>query len=261
MRRIPNGVFYRPRTGRAPAAHRPRLGVRALAAARLRAMANGVLLFSAAASRRHPGSAPGPPAHLRELARLHAGRDPTPRAAILARRSVKPLLGGVRGFDGHQKLVGRKRHILVATEGVSLGVVVQSGIRPASLSATAANRSWKRPVDPIRVCSTFGPITATLGRRAAGAPGRWAEQEYGWRVPLVYPAARQMKRYAPDLLADLGDAPGVGGIPRRWVVARTFSWLGRQRRRSPDYERLPRTEEAFIYLVGIRLLLTRLAPA
>jgi len=50
-------------------------------------------------------------------------------------------------------------------------------------------------------------------------------------------------------------------IPRRWVVERTFSWLGRQRRLSKDYERLTSTEDVFIYLVGIRLLLARLAPA
>jgi putative transposase len=65
------------------------------------------------------------------------------------------------------------------------------------------------------------------------------------------------------VLADLGDgeATGFHVIPRRWVVERTFSWLGRQRRLSKDYERLTSTAEAFIYLVGIRLLLTRLAPA
>ena len=46
-----------------------------------------------------------------------------------------------------------------------------------------------------------------------------------------------------------------------WVLERTFAWLGRQRRLSKDYERLTSTEEVFIYLVGIRLLLARLAPA
>ena len=96
---------------------------------------------------------------------------------------------------------------------------------------------------------------------------RWAAQEYGWTVQVVYPADRQLKRYAPDVLADLGDgdaqtqAPGFHVIKRRWVVERTFSWLGRQRRLSKDDERLTSTEEAFIYLVGIRLLLARLAPA
>jgi putative transposase len=76
-----------------------------------------------------------------------------------------------------------------------------------------------------------------------------------------YPQLRQLKRYAPDLLEDAGYEPGFRVIPRRWVVERTFSWLGWQRRLSKDYERLASTEEVFIYLVGIRLLLTRLAPA
>jgi hypothetical protein len=70
-----------------------------------------------------------------------------------------------------------------------------------------------------------------------------------------------MKRRAPELLADLGAEPGFRVIPRPWVVEWTFSWLVWQRRLSKDYERLTSTEEAFIYLVGIRLLLARLAPA
>jgi putative transposase len=48
-------------------------------------------------------------------------------------------------------------------------------------------------------------------------------------------------------------------LPRRWVVERTFAWLGRYRRLSKDYERLPATSEALVYLAGIRLLLRRLA--
>jgi transposase len=83
-------------------------------------------------------------------------------------------------------------------------------------------------------------------------------------VQVVYPTNRQFKRYAPDVLADLADlaeAEGFHVIPRRGVVERTFSWLGRHRRLSKDYERLASTEEALIYLVGIRLLLARLAAA
>jgi transposase len=84
---------------------------------------------------------------------------------------------------------------------------------------------------------------------------------YGFTLDVVSPFWRQLKRYPPDLLPELGDAPGFHVIPRRWVVERTFPWLGRQRRLSKDYERLTSTEEALIYLVGIRILPARLAPA
>jgi putative transposase len=94
-----------------------------------------------------------------------------------------------------------------------------------------------------------------------GTMVRWAAQEHGWQVQVVYPQFRQLKRYAPELLAELGYESGFRVIPHRWVVERTFSWLGRQRRLSKDYERLASTEEVFIYLVAIRLLLARLAPA
>jgi transposase len=64
-------------------------------------------------------------------------------------------------------------------------------------------------------------------------------------------AAVDWRKFMPE--------PGFVVLPRRWVVERTFSWLGQNRRMSKDYERLTATSEAFIYVAMTRVMLRRLA--
>jgi putative transposase len=142
------------------------------------------------------------------------------------------------------------RHILVDTEGFLLKVVVHAANLPDRAGGRLVLDALGETYPRLRHIWADQGYTGTLVR--------WAAEEEGLTVQVVYPEDRQLTRYAPDVLPDLGDAPGFRVIPRRWVVERTFAWLGRHRRLSKDYERFASTAEAFVYLVGIRLLLARL---
>jgi putative transposase len=85
----------------------------------------------------------------------------------------------------------------------------------------------------------------------------WIEKNLGLRVTVVRKPRRWIR-----VAADQDPPPlptGFQVLPRRWVVERTFAWLGRYRRLSKDYEALPATEEAWIHLAMSSLMLARLA--
>jgi transposase len=91
----------------------------------------------------------------------------------------------------------------------------------------------------------------------SGTVVTWIEQTLGLSVTVVRKPRRWIR--AP---ADQEPPPmptGFQVLPRRWVVERTFAWLGRYRRLSKDYEALPATEEAWIHLAMSSLMLARLA--
>jgi putative transposase len=182
-------------------------------------------------------------ARLREMTRERAGREPTPSAAIIDSQSIRTHQGGPRGFDGGKKVLGRKRHLLKVV------------VHPASLhdrqGAKLVLGALKGGFPRMEL------IWADQGY--AGALHQWTREQVGMTLQMVYPRWRQIKRYFPDFLDNFGYQPGFNVIPRRWVVERTISWLGRARRLSKDYERLPANSEALIYVTCIRLLLVRLA--
>ena len=70
---------------------------------------------------------------------------------------------------------------------------------------------------------------------------------------------RAMKNIGIEIVKRSDDAKGFVVLPKRWIVERTFAWLGRSRRLSKDYEFLPETGAAMIYVAMSRLMLRRLA--
>jgi putative transposase len=192
---------------------------------------------------------------LRAVVRLRAGRNSQASAGIIDSQSVKTTaVGGPRGFDGGKKINGRKRHLLVDTQGL----VLKAKVHPASIQDRDGGKLLLEGLD--RRLPRLAHLWADGGYN--GDFSQWVATRLGWTVALVKHPPKPRGVWAPtDTVIDwrkILPPPGFRVLPRRWVVERTFAWLGGYRRLSKDYERVPETSEALIYIAMIRLMLKRL---
>ena len=172
--------------------------------------------------------------------RENVGREASPTAGVIDSQSVKTTeSGGPSGYDAAKKIKGRKRHIVTDTQGHLIGLHVHTANIQDRDGAIVLIQEVAKDHPKLLHFFADSAYAGEYLRKALAGLGAWYF----------------------EIIRRSDKVTGFIVLPRRWVVERTFAWLGRCRRLSKDFEATVASATAWILIAHIRLLTRRLAKA